>query len=686
MQVRQDFPHAFTEVEHSWIPTRDGTRLAARIWLPQGTGPAPAIVEYIPYRKRWGTRTRDEPMHRYFAGHGYAVIRIDLRGSGESEGLLTDEYTAQEQQDGLDALAFIAAQPWCNGRIGMLGKSWGGFNALQIAALRPPQLGAVIAVCASDDRYADDAHYMGGCLLTENLIWGSVLFTLGAQPPDPDLVPDWRAQWRKRLDHLPLYAERWLRHPTLDEYWQHGSVATDWECINCPVFAVSGWADGYSNAVPRMLANLQCPRKGLIGPWAHLYPHEGIPGPAIGFLQEALRWFDHWLRGRDTGIMREPPLRAWMQEYVPPQQAVTARVGRWVAEDAWPSKRIRTEVVNLGIGTLRPRMGAPDDSAMLAPLPRGGFTPREIPLALRVGQASGAWCGFGVEGDQPGDQREDDSRSLCLDLSIPARFEVLGAPVLRLTVSCDRPFGQLVARLCDVAADGSSLRVSYGVLNLRHRHGHSKPQPLVPDEKYQITLPLNDCGHAFMPGHTLRVAFSASYWPLLWPESEPFKLTLHDATLELPVRPERPEDAELRAYAEPESAAGTQFMDIETPVISREVSQEGASIVYRNVIDAAENGGPAMSRLEPIGLEIGHSILEEMRVTNHQPGSARIEITQEFAVRRPGWDVKVRTEHSLHTQGTDYVLRASVEAWEHDIAVFSRLWDARIPRFPPIDA
>jgi predicted acyl esterase len=184
MRVVQNFPFRIREIENLWIPLPDGTRLAARAWMPE-SGPAPAIVEYIPYRKRWGTRTRDEPMHRYFAGHGYAAIRIDIRGSGESEGLLADEYTPKEQQDGVDALRWIAQQPWCDGNVGMIGKSWGGFAALQIAALQPPELKAIIAVCGSDDRYTDDAHYMGGCLLTENLIWGSVLFTLSALPPDP---------------------------------------------------------------------------------------------------------------------------------------------------------------------------------------------------------------------------------------------------------------------------------------------------------------------------------------------------------------------------------------------------------------------------------------------------------------------------------------------------------------------
>ncbi|MDX1384646.1 MAG: CocE/NonD family hydrolase, partial [Thermoanaerobaculia bacterium] len=170
MKVVESLPHAVREVEHCWIALADGTRLAARLWLPAGAErtPVPAILEYLPYGKREGTRERDEPMHRYFAGHNYAAVRVDLRGCGESEGLLDDEYTEQEEQDGLEVIAWIAAQPWCDGRVGMIGKSWGGFNALQIASRRPPALRGVISVCASDDRYADDAHYMGGCLLNEN--------------------------------------------------------------------------------------------------------------------------------------------------------------------------------------------------------------------------------------------------------------------------------------------------------------------------------------------------------------------------------------------------------------------------------------------------------------------------------------------------------------------------------------
>src|SRR5215475_8683692 len=343
MKIIDRFPHNVRVIENCWIPMSDGCQLAARIWLPVDAerNPVPAVLEYIPYRKRDFTRARDEPMHHYFAGHGYAAVRVDLRGSGDSDGLLLDEYLKQEHDDALEVIHWIAQQPWCSGAVGMMGKSWGGFNSLQVAERRPPELKAIITVCSTDDRYRDDVHYMGGCLLNDNLWWGTIMLAYSARPPDPALVGEgWRETWLQRLAAMPFFPALWLAHQRRDAYWRHGSVCEDYAAIRCPVYAIGGWADGYSNAVPRLLAGLSVPRKGLIGPWAHLYPHDGVPGPAVGFLQEAVRWWDHWLKGADNGIMSEPKLRMYAQQAVRPRPFVPAREGRWISEPTWPSPNV----------------------------------------------------------------------------------------------------------------------------------------------------------------------------------------------------------------------------------------------------------------------------------------------------------------------------------------------------------
>ena len=342
-QVKSEFPCRVQDIENIWIPMPDGAQLAARLWLPENAerDPVPAILEYIPYRKRDFTRHRDSISHPFIAGHGYACIRVDLRGSGESDGVLTDEYTQQELQDGCVVLDWISRQPWCSGKVGMVGISWGGFNGLQIATLQPQALSGVISLCSTDDRYADDIHHMGGCLLGDNLSWASVMFAYNSLPPDPQIVGErWREMWHARLDGSGLWLETWLRHQRRDAYWRHGSIAESYEAVKCPVLAISGWADGYSNAVFRLLSNLKVPRKGLIGPWSHKYPHIASPGPAIGFLQESLRWWDHWLKDKDTGVMDEPMLRVWMQDSVPPTSNYDHRPGRWVAEPEWPSPNV----------------------------------------------------------------------------------------------------------------------------------------------------------------------------------------------------------------------------------------------------------------------------------------------------------------------------------------------------------
>lgn len=667
--IRHALPHPIRVIEHTWITLSDGCRLAARIWLPEDAErrPVPALLEYLPYRKNDGTARRDALRHPYLAGHGYATVRVDMRGSGDSDGLLLDEYLAQEQDDALEVLAWLAEQPWCTGDVGIFGKSWGGFNALQIAARRPPQLKAIVTIYSTDDRYADDVHYIGGCVQgLDMLAWASVMLAYNALPPDPQVVGEgWRDIWRERLERTPPYIETWLRHQRRDDYWRHGSVcetyagagAASAPPITCPVYVVGGWADGYTNAVPRLLAGLTCPRKGLIGPWAHEFPEVAEPGPAIGFLQECLRWWDYWLKGIDTGIMDEPMLRVWMQEYVPPATSYAERPGRWVAEDSWPSPRITPQ------------------THRLAPA-AGAETPASITGLQSHGMDAGAWCAYGLPGDFPPDQRSEDGAALCFTSApLGEPLEILGFPEVTLELSADQACALVAVRLCDVAPDGASLLVSRGVLNLTHRESHEHPSPLEPGRRYTVTVRLNVAGHRFTAGHRWRIAVSPTYWPHAWPSPAPVTLTLYSASLTLPVRPPRPEDERLAPFGPPETAPPLQ-VEITRPASRRRENrrdQISGEVVWE---DQQDGGGFRLAD----GLTYESLQTDRYTIVEGQPLSARAESEHRITIARGAWQVRVQTASAMTCDAAHFYLSNTVEAYEGDERVFERTSTCAIPR------
>ena len=639
------FPRSVRVIEHLLIPLKDGTTLPARIWLPDDAerDPVPAILEYLPYRKRDGTYERDALTHPYLAGHGYAGVRVDIRGSGESAGLLLDEYSEQELADGVEVIAWLAAQPWCSGVVGMMGISWGGFNGLQIAARRPPALKAIVTICSSDDRYADDAHYMGGTLITAGLEWAFFFFGTMCLPPDPMLVGEvWRATWLERLADAPLFFEIWLQHQRRDSYWKRGSVCEDYSAIQCPVYAVGGWTDAYKNTIPRLLAGLTVPRKGLIGPWAHAYPHFALPGPQVGFLQEMLRWWDYWLKGIDTGVMDEPMLRAWMMESVKPASHHDTLPGRWIAESSWPSPGITPRRLFLTDEGLR------DETASL--------TARAVCSPQTLGKGGGNWVPFGRGHDQAGDQREDDQRSLVFETPpLDAPIELLGAPIVTLEVASDRPMANLVVRLCDVHPSGESLRVSFGVLNLTRRNGHEKPELLAIGERYRVRIQLNDAGSVFPAGHRVRLALSTAYWPMIWPCPEKATLLISGGEIDLPVRPPAAADALLPPLPGPELAPP------EEPSLTR-------------------RGDMRIERIDRIGLELGAKGKWRYHVEEDDPLSAVAELQRTQTMSRDAWQIRIETQMRLSCTRDAFLLKASLRAYEGEQEVCRRDWDRAIAR------
>ena len=647
-----------------FIPLSDGTRLFTRIWRPLDPAPVPAILEYLPYRLSDGTAVRDALTHPYLAGHGYACIRVDMRGSGNSGGVLLDEYLAGEQDDAIAVIDWIAAQPWCSGRVGMMGISWGGFNALQVAARRPPALKAVISLCSTDDRYADDVHYMGGALLVENLRWAGTMLGYQTRPPDPAVVgPDWRLMWEQRLQAEPLMLRTWLQHQTRDAYWRHGSIGEDPAAITAACYLIGGWADAYSNAVPRMLEHLRCPRLGLIGPWAHKYPHFATPLPAYGFLQDALAWWDHWLKGIPNGVMDRPMLRWWQQDFTPPATDHPERPGRWIAEPSWPSPNVSATEWRLSPGFLHPTT-------------RGGLA--IVASAQDTGEDGGVWCAYGSGGEQPGDQRRDDGQSVVFDTApLDEVLGIAGAPVLEVELTSDRPQALLVARLCDVAPDGVSLRVSYGVLNLTHRDGHAEPVP-VPDGPVRIRLQLNDCAHRFAAGHRVRLALSNAYWPMAWPSPSPaaLQLQLETARLMLPHRPELASDAGLPPLPEPEAAPPLERAFRTPPAFSRTVTRD--QVAGATQIEARDDSGRFV--IAASGLEYAVAFTERFGVKAADPLAARAESVCDMRIGRGDWQVRAATRIVFTATETDFVIEASLDAWDGETPVASRRWHETIPR------
>ena len=670
MNIRtpDQFPHRVVR-EDVWIPMPSGERLYARMWRPVTDEPVPVLLEYLPYRLSDWTAPRDAQRHPWYAGHGYASVRVDVRGHGNSEGMPGDEYDEQELADGEAVIAWLAAQPWSNGKVGMFGISWGGFNSLQLAARAPEALKAIVTVCSTDDRYDNDVHYMGGSVLAVDMhAWASTMLAFVSRPPDPAQVGDaWRDMWLRRMEKVEPFIHTWLDHQTRDAYWRHGSACEDYPSIKAAVLAVGGWHDPYRDTVLRLVENLpeagDAPVRGLIGPWSHQYPDRGLPpGPAIGFLQETLRWWDHWLKDQDTGVMDEPLLRSWISESHPPATVYDRLPGRWVGDTAWPSPAVTMTSYEL-----------PGSGPFLVRSPQ------------HTGVDAGRFFPFGNDADLPPDQREEDGRSVCFDSAVlDGRVEVLGRPRVRLRVTSRVPRGQIIARVCDVAPDGSSTLVTRGVLNLTARHGRDKVVPWEPGATEDVTFELNGIGHAFPAGHRIRLALSSAYWPWIWPQADSaagWELDPAASALELPVRdPAADEGAPAIRFAEPEQAEplGVRYPEAGDARPERLLVRDVAVGEWRLEVDPRYGG----TRVYPDGLEFTENALETYTVKEDDPLSARAVSRWEVGLRRPetGWSTRVETRSELGADRDDFIAHNEVVCWEGETEIFRRSWERRIPR------
>jgi predicted acyl esterase len=652
----------FKVVENEWITLKDGVRLSARLWIPEGAEktPAPVVWEYIPYRLRDAYRFHDTLFGPELAQYGIAYARVDARGSGDSGGVMLDEYLAQELNDGVECIAWLARQPWSNGSVGMRGISWGGINTLGVAALAPPELKAIMPMGCCDIRFTDDAHYIGGGLGLTDLQWGTQFKAVMAGPPDPKIVgADWETMWRQRLDSAEPVIAKWLSHQRYDSFWRHGSVATDYGAIKCPVYVADGWIDTYSNVVGRLLANLKVPRKGLVGPWGHAYPDFVSPGPGLDWIYEEVRWWEHWLKGVDTGIMDEPMLRAYMPYSTPWEVYPKDIAGRWVAEDVWPSPRTKPTAFYLDDGKLSPEAGS-----------TGTVTFKGDRI---VGLTKPEWLPF-PPGGMPVDQTPDDQKSLVFDSApLDDDLEILGYPMARIRVSADVPVAKLTVRLTELKPDGKSWLVSYALRNLTHRSSDETPTALEPGKPYDVEIPLFMVAHRFSKGSRIRVAISESLWPLVWPSPRIATLTvaLGASSLVLPVRPAPQTEADFPIALKPGLPPGVSGRHPEITVSGPDA--KGHLSIKRIA--------PVRSFLvKDIGTTLGGSWNEALDIREGDNESCVWSQTVTSGWKRGDWDCTVLAACELSSTADEFHVKESLRAKKGDTLIFEREKISKIKR------
>jgi len=649
----------------------DGARLGARMWLPNGFDgePASTILEYIPYRKDDHTVARDSTLHPHLVEHGFACIRVDMRGSGSSDGVLMDEYSEQEMADGEEVLAWIADQPWSDGHVGMIGISWGGIIGLQMASRRVPALKAVIALGSSDSRYYDDAGYYIGCMVGQTIGWAAIMLGYNTRPPDPIHVGDsWRDRWMERLETAPMYLGRWLEHQRDDDYWRRGSISNDHSAIEVPVYLVSGHADCWPNTVSRLLEQLPGPRRGLQGQWCHRYPQMAVPGPPIGFLNEVVKWFDQHLRGRDAGLEPEPMYRVFMQSSVRPASFYDERPGRWVAEATWPSPQVIARHLHLGVGSLGDEPSDADPVSFSSPQTVGVHGGEYMP-----------WFAFGPGPELPDDQRAEDEDSLVFDTDeLTTTIEILGNPRITIEVASDRPQALVAARLCDVWPDGSSTLITRGILNLSQRDSKAEPNAVVPGNHYVVDVELNHVAYAVPSGHRVRLALSTSYWPIAWPAPTTTVLTVHPQTsyLSLPVRSPNAIDAPATPFAEPEPPGAAPIEQVRAHHENRTTTVDPST--GDTVIEITTDNG--RDRYTETDLEVDSGSLQRFSIHPDDPLSAKAHYSWRWGYQRGGWQVETTSSTTMTCTETTFDVAAEIIATESGVEVFRRQWDESYPR------
>jgi uncharacterized protein len=655
------------------VPSRDGLTLSVNLFLPRSaTEPVPVVLNTDPYRKDDWSAAWDLTIAAYLAVRGYAYCRLDVRGTGSSDGIPLDEYTQAETVDGHDTVEWLAAQPWCTGAVGMWGLSYGGFTSIQVAATRPPHLRAIVAVQATDDRYTDDVHYVGGAMTVSELAQYAVSqVAMNALPALPSAWGDqWEQRWRERLDATPVWLFEWARQQRDGPYWRVGSLAPDYGRIEAATLLIGGWMDGYVDSAVRMQARCTSAAglRTIIGPWVHGHAHSAYPGPNIDWLHELVRWFDRWLKGADNGADREPPLTWFHRDPTPPERFPKRLNGQWQATSAWPPGEPALGVFHLG-----PR------SLSASPTDPGSDTFAHRPTA---GSRAGSLC-WG-SGHPPnglaGDLRlEADAGPVYTTAPLEAPLDVLGFPVAVLHVAATQPVAYLVVRLGDVSPDGPVEQVCEGLLNLTHRESHEQPGPLASGQTYEVRVALRAAGYRFPAGHRVQLSIASSHWPVVWPSPGAGELSIRfggdtPSRLELPLAPCGTALVPTPAFKDDPPALAEVGSDSSEPALWDARADAGAGTF---TVDTHEGETSVL----PDGrstLYVGETLT--MTASDRDPGSGSFENACEYRLDKDDRRIVVIADGTTRTDGAILDMSVGVKVELDGAPFFERHWHEAIAR------
>jgi uncharacterized protein len=670
------------DVEVHWdvrVPVRDGLQLSANLWLP-GSSPGapvqrvPVILEMIPYGKDSWRRNGDTARGEWLAARGFALCRLDVRGTGSSPGVAMDEYTESETLDGYDAVEWLAGQPWCNGNVGMWGISYGGFTAIQVAKLRPPHLRAILPMYATDDRYRDDVHIRGGCVTaSEKSQYAVSQLGMNAMPPYPPFRGDgWRDEWRRRLEATPPWLMAWIREQTDGPYWRRGSLAPEYEALECAVFQVAGWSDAYVD--PAFRIQERCTNaavRTLVGNWVHSFPDDAYPGPNVDWLHELVRFFDRYLKGIDNGWEHEPALTWFEREYAVPEPFPAAWPGRWRAARTFPVPGTETQILYVA-GGAGGSLGPAPDGEETATIPHRATTGTSGPLSWGAG-----WHPNGLARDL----RPDEARGATWTSDPLAEpMSIIGVPVAVLHLTASMPVVTCVVRLSEVASDWTSSLVATGVLNLTHRLSDTDPSPMPTRglATEAVRVPLRTTGYRFPAGARLRLTVLTSLWPVLWPSPVPGELRVHagpaaPSRLELPVLPDA-----IPAIEPPAFRAA--------PVVMREVgsSQEDPPEwrIEEDVIQGTTTvtifDGAASTQEDGSRLYASERLV--LTASDADPAHATLASDVVYRYTGDGWDADIRATGVIASDEGSFDVRVALDVSLDGEPFFAREWQESIPR------